>query len=57
MNDYCEGCIHYVLQLVVCATDKGGQISYESTCIAEKCIREGKYNVKYKKSIDATSSK
>lgn len=42
MEDYCEGCIHYVLQAVACPIDREGRVLWEPTCIAEKCIKGGK---------------
>ncbi|HCL4466725.1 TPA: hypothetical protein N2D60_003511 [Clostridium botulinum] len=46
MEDYCEGCIHYVLQAVACSTDRGEQLLWEPTCIADKCKSEVKENGK-----------
>lgn len=57
MEDYCEGCIHSVLQAVACSTDQGVQVFWKPTCIAEKCIKGGKINGKHKSGIAKRNSK
>ncbi|WP_163225680.1 hypothetical protein [Clostridium sporogenes] len=56
MEDYCEGCIHYVLQAVTCSTDKKKQIAWEPVCMAIQCIKGGKYNAKYESGITSRNS-
>ncbi|WP_279285200.1 hypothetical protein [Clostridium niameyense] len=42
--DDCENCIYFLLESVLCTTDRGDQILYEPSCKLDKCVKEENKN-------------